>query len=193
MFGRDPIMPLNKLLQPKVRYLGNDENILSLETLKNIYELVATNLKFARQRYQNKAEIYEPHVKEGSLVLIKNNTKRGFEPRYLKDFRVIQIKGQQVEVRPAIGGDTRWVHIAQVKPMLPAENVVNQLPDYSTFGRKATLRLNPDNILDLKWSLATLLNTIPTTTTSKDTSPTVKMLETSINLNNPISTPYKDT
>ena len=49
MFGRDPIMPLNKLLQPKVRYLGNDENILSLETLKNIYELAATNLKFARQ------------------------------------------------------------------------------------------------------------------------------------------------
>ena len=85
------------------------------------------------------------------------------------------------------------VHIAQVKPMLPAENVVNQLPDYSTFGRKATLRLNPDNILDLKWSLATQLNTMPTTTTSKDTSPTIKMLETSINLNNPISTPYKKT
>ena len=31
-----PLLPLNKLLQPKVRYLGNDENILSLEALKNI-------------------------------------------------------------------------------------------------------------------------------------------------------------
>ena len=66
--------------------MGNDENILSLETLKNIYELAATNLKFARQRYQNKAETYEPHVKEGSLVLIKNNTKRGFETKISEGF-----------------------------------------------------------------------------------------------------------
>ena len=46
MFGTDPNVPLTKLLQPKIRYLGNDENILSLESLKNIYELVATNLKY---------------------------------------------------------------------------------------------------------------------------------------------------
>ena len=37
MYGRDPLLPLTKLLQPKVRYLGNDENILSLEASKNIY------------------------------------------------------------------------------------------------------------------------------------------------------------
>ena len=47
MYGRDPLLPLKKLLQPKVRYLGNDENILSLEALKNIYQLVVTNLKLA--------------------------------------------------------------------------------------------------------------------------------------------------
>ena len=37
MYGQDPLLPLNKLLQPKIRYLGNDKNILSLEDLKNIY------------------------------------------------------------------------------------------------------------------------------------------------------------
>ena len=47
MYGWDPLLPLSKLLQPKVRYLGNDENILSLEALKNIYQLVVTNLKLA--------------------------------------------------------------------------------------------------------------------------------------------------
>ena len=36
MYRWNPLLPLNKLLQPKVRYLGNDENILSLEALKNI-------------------------------------------------------------------------------------------------------------------------------------------------------------
>ena len=54
MFGRDPLLPLIKLLKPKIRYLGNDENILSLETLKNLYQLVVTNLKYAREKRQPK-------------------------------------------------------------------------------------------------------------------------------------------
>ena len=34
MYGRDLLLPLNKLLQPKVRYLGNDDNILFLRSFK---------------------------------------------------------------------------------------------------------------------------------------------------------------
>ena len=47
MFGRDPVLPLNTLLEPKIRYMGNDINIISLETMKNLYEIAATNLKLA--------------------------------------------------------------------------------------------------------------------------------------------------
>ena len=47
MFGRDPILPLNTLLGPKMRYLGNDINVLSLETMKNVFEIAAANLKMA--------------------------------------------------------------------------------------------------------------------------------------------------
>ena len=36
MFGRDPVLPVNTLLGPKMRYLGNDLNILSLEAMKNM-------------------------------------------------------------------------------------------------------------------------------------------------------------
>ena len=50
MFGRDPILPLNTLLEPKVRYLGNDINILSLEAMKKMLKIAATNLKLARER-----------------------------------------------------------------------------------------------------------------------------------------------
>ena len=48
MFGRDPVLPLNTLLRPKMRYLGNDINILSLEAMKNMFENAAMNLKLAR-------------------------------------------------------------------------------------------------------------------------------------------------
>ena len=50
MFGRDPVLPLNTLLEPKIRYMGNDINILSLEAMKNLYAIAATNLKLAREK-----------------------------------------------------------------------------------------------------------------------------------------------
>ena len=50
VFGRDPVLPLNTLLGPKMRYLGNDINVLSLEAMKNMFEIAATNLKIAREK-----------------------------------------------------------------------------------------------------------------------------------------------
>ena len=40
-------------------------------------------------------------------------------------------------------------HIKHVKYILPADRCINQLPNYSMFGRKTTLSMNPDHILDL--------------------------------------------
>ena len=50
VFGRDPVLPLNTLLAPKIRYMGNDINIISLEIIKSLYEIVAMNLKLAREK-----------------------------------------------------------------------------------------------------------------------------------------------
>ena len=46
-----------------------------------------------------------------------------------------------------------------MKYILPTDKYIDQLPDYSGFGRKTTLRLNPDLILDLHWKLANTYNT----------------------------------
>ena len=45
-------------------------------------------------------------------------------------------------------------HIKHVKYILPTDRYINQLRDYSMFGRKTTFRINPDQILDLHWKLA---------------------------------------
>ena len=47
-------------------------------------------------------------------------------------------------------------HIKHVKNILPANRYINQLPDYSAFGRKTMLRMNPDHIPDLHWNLANM-------------------------------------
>ena len=47
MFGRDPVLPLNTLLGPKVRYLGTNINVLSLGAMKNMFKIATINLKMA--------------------------------------------------------------------------------------------------------------------------------------------------
>ena len=78
MFGRDAILPLNKLLQPQVQYLGNDENILSMQALKNIYEMVAQNLKLACTKITDYINPIPTKLKEGDLILIKDHTAKAF-------------------------------------------------------------------------------------------------------------------
>ena len=125
-----------KLLQPQVRYLGNDENILSMQALKNIYEMVAQNLKLARAKITDNINPIPTKLKEGDLVLIKDHTAKAFQPRYVGNYRIVSFKGNQVEVRKTEGGNTTWVHLTDVKYILPVDNVINKLPDYQNFWQK---------------------------------------------------------
>ena len=154
MFGRDPVLPLNTLLEPKIRYMGNNINIISLETMKNIYEIAATNLKQAREKGDPQEQPPSTKLQPGDTVLVQNHNKGPFDPKYIGDFRVVSLKGNQVEVQPAVGGPTEMKHVKHVKYVLPADVYINKLPDYTGFGRKTTLRMNPDNIPDLHWKLA---------------------------------------
>ena len=75
---------------------------------------------------------------------------------------MVALKGNQVEIQPATGGPTEMKHIKHVKYILPADRYISQLPSYSMFGRKTTLRMNPDHIPDLHWRLASTYHNIST-------------------------------
>ena len=92
-------------------------------------------------------------------MLVQNHIKGPFDPKYIGDYRVVSLKGNQVEVQPANRGLTEMKHIKHVKYILPADRYIKQLPDYSVFGRKTTLRMNPDHIPDLHWNLADTFHT----------------------------------
>ena len=63
-----------------------------------------------------------------------------------------------MEVRPAEGGETTKAHVTDIKKVTPAEHISTQLPDYNKLGRLTKLRLNPKNIPDLDWQLASELH-----------------------------------
>ena len=64
-----------------------------------------------------------------------------------------------MEIQPAVGGPTEIKHIKHIKHVLPTDKYINKLPDYFGFGRKTTLRINPDQILDLHWKLTNTYHT----------------------------------
>ena len=71
--GRDPIVPLNSLLMPTVRFLGTDENNISL---KKMYQFIASNLEQARKKRDTKTPVLD------DSVLLKNYSRGVWDPRY---------------------------------------------------------------------------------------------------------------
>ena len=86
MFGRNPVLPLNTLLGPKMRYFGNDINILSLESMKNMFEIAATNLKIAREMGDPENNSLPTKLQPGDTVLVQNHIKGPFDPKYVGDY-----------------------------------------------------------------------------------------------------------
>ena len=143
----------------QMRYLGNDINILSLEAMKNMFETAATNLKIAQEKGDPENNPLPTKLQPRDTVLVQNYTKGPFDPKYVGDYCIVDLKGNQVEIRPSIGGPTEMKHVKHVKYILPIDWYIKQISKYSAFGRKTTLRINPDKIPDLHWSLADTYHT----------------------------------
>ena len=97
MFGRDPRIPLTEALRPRLRYLGNDDVILSLEALKNMYLVVTENLRCMRGTGQQQGLVKGP-ITPNQLVTLKVHLRKTLAPRYEGNYRVVAIKGNQVEL-----------------------------------------------------------------------------------------------
>ena len=160
MFGRDPRLPLTEMLQHKLRYLGTDETVLSLQALRNMYLIVVENLCKVRERNKNVGTQKPTPVQPNQLVTLKVHVRKTLDPKYEGTYRVIQVKGNQVEIaRSGTVTPTRWAHITHLKPLLCADEIIDDLPTEDAFARKTKLALHPDKIPDLLWQRTTQLNT----------------------------------
>ena len=156
MFGRDPITPVAKLLEPKPRYYGERGAMLKMDTLRRLYTIVAQNICKARETIPTKEE--EPHkFKVNDMVLVKDPDAAVFEPRYQPNFRVTAIFGKnRIEVQDERGHKSvrRSAHVKYIEP---SEKVEKQLPSkeiIKNYGRSAKLLLAPRDIPDLHFPVA---------------------------------------
>ena len=124
-------------------------------------------MKAAHTKIMDNVNAVPTKLKEGDLVLIKDHTAKASQPLYVGNYRIVSFEGNQVEVHKTEGGNTTWVHLTDIKYILPVDNVITKLPDYQSFGRTTKLRLNLDRIPNLHWNLSTTLNTTPTLMTQQ--------------------------
>ena len=155
MFGRDPITPVAKLLEPKPRYYGERGGALKMDTLRRLYTIVVQNIRKAREKLPKKEE--EPHsFKINDMVLVKDPDAAVFEPRYQPNFRVTAIYGNnRIEVQDEQGHKSVR-RSAHVKYIAPSEKVVKQQPSeqlLKNYGRSPKLLLAEKDIPDLHFDV----------------------------------------
>ena len=80
MFGRDPRLPLAELFQHKLRYLGTDETVLSLQSLRNMYLIIAENLRKARERSTTPYPKKSTPIQPNQLVTLKVHIRKTLDP-----------------------------------------------------------------------------------------------------------------
>ena len=148
MFGRDPITPIAKLLEPKLRFYGEKGVSLRMDTLRKLYTVAAENIRRAREKHPRQ-DTAAPRFQVNDLVLVKDPDSAVFEPRYLPNYRIIAIHGKnRIEVQDEKGHKSvrRSGH---VKPCHPAVKVCHQLPPrevYEQYGRTSKLLIHPKDV-----------------------------------------------
>ena len=162
MFGRDPYMPLNRLLSQAKRYLGTDEGIPNLDALQNLLQMTTAQIEYAATKRNQSFKPMRPHdFKVGDLVLVRKHTSKAFQEKYQDSYRVVNLLGKnQLEVKDQ-NSRIRQVHVMDVKMTTMPQVLVKSIPDYKQFGYAAKLRLNPNNIEDLGWDIHTQIQTQP--------------------------------
>ena len=70
MFGRDPITPVTKLLEPCPRYYGDKGKTLHMDTLRKLYMVTAENIRRAREKEPQKET--PSKLQSGDLVFVRD-------------------------------------------------------------------------------------------------------------------------
>ena len=159
MFGRDPITPVAKLLEPRPRYYGERGGALKMDMLRRLYTIMVQNIRKAREKLPKKED--EPHnFKVNDMVLVKDPDAAVFEPRYQPNFRVTAIFGNnRIEVQDERGHKSIR-RSAHVKYIAPSEKVVQQLQSeqvLKSYGRSSKLLLAEKDIPDLHFDAADII------------------------------------
>ena len=155
MFGRDPITPFAKLLEPAPRYWGDHGGHLKMDLLRKLYLLTAENVKRAREGQDPMETTRQRNdFKVNDLVLVGDPTSGAFAPRYMPNYRIVAIRGpNRVTVRDEKGNESvrRASHLKVCDWKQKVASMTPEHDEYDRFGRSTKLLIHPKDIPNLQF------------------------------------------
>ena len=155
MFGRDPITPIAKLLEPRLKFYGEKGEGVDMNTLRKLYTVVAENIRRAREK-QPQQEPPPTKLQVNDLVLVKDPESAAFDPKYMPNYRITAVYGRnRIEVQDERGNKSVR-RAAHVKICEPVDKVINQLPPqavYEQYGRRSKLLIHPKDVPEVPLQL----------------------------------------
>ena len=159
MFGRDPITPFAKLLEPAPRYWGDCGGHLKMDLLRKLYLLTAENVKQAREgRDLAETVAQSSNLKVNDLVLVRDVTSGAFAPRYMPNYRIVAIHGpNRIVVRDEKGNEMvrRASHLKVIDLKEKVMSMITEQSEYSSFGRNTKLLIHAKDVPDLQFNAKT--------------------------------------
>ena len=121
MFGREAAAKHMLLAEESTKYVGDNEGILNLKLMQQLYHIVAYNLAKSRTARDGnrtlKRKNFKPkHLKRNGLVLVRDHTSKAFEPKAI-DHHIIDFCGKNQVLVKDNYGNKKKVHIKDVKPI----------------------------------------------------------------------------
>ena len=155
MFGRDPITPIAKMLEPKLKFYDEKGIGVNMDTLRKLYTVVAENIRKAREK-QPRQETAPTKLQVNDLVLVKDPESAAFDPKYMPNYRITAMYGRnRIEVQDERGNKSVR-RAAHVKICEPVDKVINQLPPqavYEQYGRRSKLLIHPKDVPEVPLQL----------------------------------------
>lgn len=148
LYNRDVVLPLDTILKPRQKYMGEDMHRIALEQQHRSFLQVHNNLKRAKQRqakYANK-NTHEVVFKVGDPIYYRNHTRRNkLDLKWKPYYRIIeQTSPVTFIIKHQLDGSTTKVHASQIRLAHVDEwEIPTQLPGRSL--RQSTLVMPPEH------------------------------------------------
>ena len=160
MFGRDPVTPFAKLLEPTPRYWGDKGGHLKIDLLKKLYLVTAENIKRAKDQQDPARKEEKKDFKVNDQVLVRDVTSGAFAPRYSPHYRVIAVHGpNRIVVRDKKGNESvkRASHLKHCNPKTKFSSMIPDNKEYEEFGRSTKLLLHSKDVPELQFPVEPIM------------------------------------
>ena len=120
LYGRDPILPLDTILQPRLKYMGEDYHKLTLQKQHQAFVRVNRHLRKARIRQKHQHDqtaTVDREFEIGEPVFLYNPMrKHKLEKKWLPFYRVMEQTGPvNFVIRNQVDGTIKRVHSSRIQ------------------------------------------------------------------------------